>query len=88
MWGGNDRPCRERGVERLMGAAAHGGKGFEGRAAVSGPIGAATWRQQHDQASRQPPPPVPTEMRHARYQLRRSRYMIWRSSPELDGGWS
>ena len=35
-----------------MGTAAYGGKGFEGRAAVSGerPIGAASCRQQHNQA--------------------------------------
>ena len=35
-----------------MGTAAYGGKGFEGRAAVSDerPIGAASCRQQHNQA--------------------------------------
>ena len=44
-----------------MGAAAHGGRGFKGRAEVSGerPIGAASRRQQHNQVSCQPPPPFP-----------------------------
>ena len=42
-----------------MGAAAYGGKGFRERARVSGerPIGAASCRQQYNQASCQPPPP-------------------------------
>ena len=42
-----------------MGAAPSGGKGFKGGAAVSGerPIGAASCRQQHNQASCQRPPP-------------------------------
>ena len=42
-----------------MGTAACGRKGFKGRAAVSGerPIGAASCRQQHNQASCPPPPP-------------------------------
>ena len=41
-----------------MGTAAYGGKGFKGRAAVTGerPIGAAGCRQQHNRASCQPPP--------------------------------
>ena len=41
-----------------MGAAC-GGRGFKGRAAVSGegPIGAAGCRQQHNRASCHPPPP-------------------------------
>ena len=36
-----------------MGTAAYGGKGFKGRSAVSGekPIGAASCRQQRNQAS-------------------------------------
>ena len=50
-----------------MGAAAYGGRGFEGRARVSGerPIGADSCRQQHNQASchtppsEHPPPPPP-----------------------------
>ena len=52
---------RAQGCGRLMGTAAYGGKGFRGRAAVSGdrPIGAASCRQQHNQASCQPPPPPP-----------------------------
>ena len=42
-----------------MGATAYGGRGFKGRAAVSGerPIGAASCRQQHNEVSCQPPPP-------------------------------
>ena len=42
-----------------MGTAAYGCKGFYGTAAVGGdrPIGAASCRQQHIQASCQPPPP-------------------------------
>ena len=42
-----------------MGTAAYGGRGFKGRAAVSGerPIGAARCRQQHNEA---PPPPPHT----------------------------
>ena len=41
-----------------MGTAAYGGKGFKGRAAVSGdwPSGAASCRRQHTQASCQTPP--------------------------------
>ena len=44
-----------------MGAAAYGGGGFEGRAAVGGerPIGAASCRQQHNRASCQNPHPLP-----------------------------
>ena len=40
-----------------MGIAAYGGKGFKGRAAVSGesPIGTASCRHQHNQVSRQTP---------------------------------
>ena len=52
---------RALGVERLMGtAAAYGGKGFKGGAAVSGerPIGAASWREQHNQVSCPPPTPI------------------------------
>ena len=48
---------------RPMGAAAYGGKGFKERARVSGerPIGAASCRQQYNEASCQaPPPPPPT----------------------------
>ena len=42
-----------------MGTAACGGRGFKGRAVVSGerPMGAHSCRQQHNQASCQPPPP-------------------------------
>ena len=42
-----------------MGAAAYRGKGFKERARVSSgrPIGAASCRQQYNQASCQPPPP-------------------------------
>ena len=42
---------------RPLGAAADGGKGFKGRARVSGesPIGAASFRQQYNQASCQTP---------------------------------
>ena len=49
------------GSERPMGTAACGGKGFKGRAAVSGerPIGAASCRQQHNQMSCYPPSPPP-----------------------------
>ena len=45
-----------------MGTAACGGRGFKGRTRVSGErlIGAARCRQQHDQASYQPPPPPAT----------------------------
>ena len=41
-----------------MDAATYGGKGFKGKAAVSGkwPIGAASCRQQHNQVSCQPSP--------------------------------
>ena len=48
---------RAQGGERPMGTAADGGKGFKGRAAVSGerPIGAASCRQQHNRASCQTP---------------------------------
>ena len=44
-----------------MGAATYGRQGFKGRARVSGerPMGAASGRQQHNQASFQPPPPPP-----------------------------
>ena len=44
-----------------MGASTYGGKGFKGRAAVSGerPIGTASCRQQHTQASCQTPPSNP-----------------------------
>ena len=43
-----------------MGAAASGGRGFKEATRVSGemPIGAAGCRQQHNQASCQPPPPA------------------------------
>ena len=44
-----------------MSNAAYGGKGFKGRAAVSGerPTGAASCRQRLKQASCPPPPPSP-----------------------------
>ena len=51
---------RALGGEGPMGTPACGGRGFEGRAAVSGrrPIGAASFRQLSIQAST-PPPPLP-----------------------------
>ena len=47
-----------------MGATAYGGKGFKGRSGVSGerPTGAASCRQQHNQASCQPPAPSTLRM--------------------------
>ena len=50
-----------QGGERPIGAAAYGGNGLKGRAAVSGerPIGAASCRQQHNEVSCQPLPPLP-----------------------------
>ena len=47
---------RAQGGDRPMGAAAYGGKGFKGRAAVSGerPMGASSCRQQHDEVSCHP----------------------------------
>ena len=52
---------RQWDSERLMGAAACRGRGFEGRARVSGEglIGAAGRRQQHNWASCQASPPPP-----------------------------
>ena len=59
MQGGQHRnPSRSRalGVERLMGTAAYGGKGFKERARISvgGPIGAASFRKQSTQESCHP----------------------------------
>ena len=44
-----------------MGAAACGGKGSKGRAAVNGdwPIGATSCKPKHTKVSCQPPPPPP-----------------------------
>ena len=41
-----------------MGTAAHGGKGFKGRAAISGerPIRATSCKQQHNKVLCDPPP--------------------------------
>ena len=52
---------RAHGGERPEGAAAYGGKGFKERARVRGerPIGVASRRQQHNQASCHYPPPTP-----------------------------
>ena len=49
-----------------MGTAAYGGKRFKGRAAVSGerPIGGASCRQQHNQASCQTGPSPPSTLLH------------------------
>ena len=54
---GQARRGRARGAERPKGTAACGGRGFKGRARVSGerPIGAARCRQQHNPASCQIP---------------------------------
>ena len=53
---------RAQGGERPMGTAACGGRGFKGRATVSGdqPTGTASCRQQHTQVSCHPPPPTRT----------------------------
>ena len=62
-----------------MGAAAYGGKGFKGRARISGerPIGAASCRQQHNQVSFRPPPPPLSTLGHHHW---------WVSPPPLGGG--
>ena len=65
---------RAQGAERPMGTATDGGKGFEGRAAVSGdrPVGAASCRQQHTRVSCQIPqlqPRTPPELTVANEQV-------------------
>ena len=56
---------RARGGERPMGTAAYAGKGFKGRAAVSGdrPVGAASCRPQHSQVSCQTTLTIPVHPR-------------------------
>ena len=58
-----------RCVQSWIGAATYGGKGFNERARVSGerPMGAASYRQQYNQASCQPPPPRRLTQVHAAF---------------------
>ena len=59
VWIGQAGRARAQGGERLRGAAACGERGFKESVRPSGerPIGAASFIQQHNQASCQPPPP-------------------------------